>query len=305
MRLSKMIKNFIKKIIFYSKLKKIYFYFLPMYFFLKKNYYDENNQPIFLISSNRSGGSLISSIIRQHPKLRSLNTEVLKNEMKKRDDHSIGFAEDLIWNFLDNYANDWFKGKREGFIWSDPKYISNFYKDDFWIKKALLYEIYKVKSDKVPFVKHVFNTLRLKLIKKIFPNAKIIFNIRSYKDFIISNTHKWSKDKRYTKVFEKNNPDIGLHWYMLNSIALYHMEKYFKNQYHIFFHEKLYDPSFDNQTLMNELTDFLKLDRFTFSFQNVKKEYKYSKKITYEYSKPDFASVIGKYEKDIEDEFKK
>ena len=124
MRLSKMIKNFIKKIIFYSKLKKIYFYFLPMYFFLKKNYYDENNQPIFLISSNRSGGSLISSIIRQHPKLRSLNTEVLKNEMKKRDDHSIGFAEDLIWNFLDNYDNDWFEGKREGFIWSDPKYIS-------------------------------------------------------------------------------------------------------------------------------------------------------------------------------------
>ena len=102
-------------------------------------------------------------------------------------------------------------------------------------KKALIYEIYKVKSDKIPFVKHSFFTLRLKLIKKIFPNAKIILNIRSYKDFISSNLHKWSVDKRYSKIFNKNKPDIGLHWYILNSIALYHLEKYFKNQYYIFF----------------------------------------------------------------------
>lgn len=300
-----MIKTFIKKIIFYPKIKKIYFFFVSIYFFFKKNHYDENNQPVFLISSNRSGGSLISSIIRQHPKLRSLNNEVLKNEMKKKDDHTIGFAEDLIWNFLDNYDNDWFQGKGEGFIWSDPKYISDFYRDDFWIKKALLYEIYKIKSDKIPFVKHVFNTLRLKLIKKIFPNAKIIFNIRSYKDFIKSNTHKWSADKRYTKIFEDTVPDIGLHWYMLNSVALYHLEKYFKDQHYIFFHEKLYDPNFDNQILMNELTDFLKLERFTFSFDNINQKHKYNKKITYEYNIPNFASVIAKYEKEFGDKFDK
>ena len=300
-----MIKEFIKKIIFYRKLKKIYLYLLPIFFSFKKNYYDENNQPIFLISTNRSGSSLIASIIRQHPQLRSLNTDVLKTETKKKDGHLFGFAEDFIWNFLDNYDNDHFEGKREGFIWSDPKHISDFYRDDFWIKKALIYEIYKIKSDKIPFVKHSFFTLRLKLIKKLFPNSKIILNIRSYKDFISSNLHKWSVDKRYSKTFKENKPDIGLHWYLLNSIALYHLEKYFKNQYYIFFHEKLYDLNFNNQTLMNELTDFLNLDRFTFSFSEVDPKYKFNKKITYEYSKPDYASIIGNYEKKIYDEFKK
>ena len=79
-----MFKKIIKKLIFYNKLKKIYFYLLIFYFSLKKNYYNNINQPIFLISTNRSGSSLIASIIRQHPKLRSLNTEVLKTEMKKK-----------------------------------------------------------------------------------------------------------------------------------------------------------------------------------------------------------------------------
>ena len=70
---------------------------------MKKNYYHKNNQPVFLVSTNRSGSSLIASIIRQHPKLRSLDEEVLKTEMKKKDNHTGGFAEDFIWNFLDNY----------------------------------------------------------------------------------------------------------------------------------------------------------------------------------------------------------
>ena len=38
---------------------------------------------IFLVSTNRSGSSLITSIIRQHPKLRSLDDEVLKTELGK------------------------------------------------------------------------------------------------------------------------------------------------------------------------------------------------------------------------------
>ena len=132
--------------------------------------------------------------------------------MKKKDSHTIDLQM-IYMEFLDNYDNDHLK--KEGFIWSDPKHVSDFYRDDFWAKKALIYEIYKVKSDKIPFVKHSFFTLRLKLIKKIFPNAKIILNIRSYKDFISSNLHKWSVDKRYSKIFNKNKPDIGLQVYYL------------------------------------------------------------------------------------------
>ena len=35
--------------------------------------------------------------------------DVLKTETKKKDGHSFGFAEDFIWNFLDNYDNDHFE----------------------------------------------------------------------------------------------------------------------------------------------------------------------------------------------------
>ena len=66
-----------------------------------------------------------------------------------------------------------------------------------------------------------------------------------------------------------------------------------------------YDPNFDNQTLMNELTDFLKIDRFKFSFHNANLSHKYNKKVTYEYNKPDYASEISMYEKKLYEEFEK
>ena len=56
---------------------------------------------------------------------------------------------------------------------------------------------------------------------------------------------------------------------------------------------------------MNEITDFLNIERFNFSFVNVNPEHKYNKKITFEYNKPDYASIIGSFEKKIYEKFKK
>ena len=84
-------------------------------------------------------------------------------------------------------------------------------------------------------MKHSFFSLRLKLIKKIFPKARIIFNIRSYKDFIRSNLNKNFNDKRFGKIFKDEDPDIGLHWTIINNIALYQLEKYFKDNILFFF----------------------------------------------------------------------
>ena len=55
-------------------------------------------------------------------------------------------------------------------------------------------------------------------------------------------------------------------------------------------------------TLMNELTGFLKLDKFSFDLVNP--EYKYSKNITFEYDNIDFAREIGKYKKTIYEQFR-
>ena len=293
-----------KNTFLYRLLKNIYLYVLIFYFSLRKNYY-KGIDPVFLVSTNRSGSSLIASILRQHPKLRSLSEDVANSRIQKKNNHTYGFAEDFIWNFLDNQTHSHFTGKDEGFLWAHPKNISYFYRDDFFLKKALIYEIFKKKSDLVPFVKHSFFSLRLKLIKKIFPNSKIIFNIRSYKDFIRSNIHKWSSDPKYSKIFENSKPDIGLHWFLINSIIIHDLNKYFENQFIIVNHEKFYDEKFNNQEIMNEITDFLELEKYNFNFENVNKKFKFSKEIDFEYKKLEEIYDIYKYEKKIFEDWKK
>ena len=288
-----------KKSKLYITFKTIFLLFKALLLSFRRNYYDENNQPIFLVGTNRSGSSLISSILRQHPALRSLSDDVTNFKIKKRRDHTIGFSEDFIWQYLENFYGNHYTEKNEGYLWGHPKYLIDFYRENFFLKKSLINEIYNVKSNKIPFVKHSFFSLRLKLIKKIFPNAKIILNIRSFKDFTKSNYDKWSKNPSYIETFKNNKPDIGLHWYMINSIAIYHCEKYFKNQYTIFYHEKLYDENIDNQLIMNQLTSFLNIPEFKFNFDNVNKDYKFNKDITFEYSALSEILDIAKFEEKI------
>ena len=284
-----MIKNY---------LYKIRNFLLPFYYAAKKNYYNKNLQPIFLISANRSGSSIITSILRQHPDLRSVSSHG-SNKIIMNNKHTVGFSEDYIWNFLDDPTSDHFRRKNEGFLWSHPKYISTFYKEDFFLKKALYYEIYKEYSEKIPFVSRNFFSLRIKLIKNIFPKAKIIFNIRSYKDYIKSNYDKYKNDKDYAKIFENKLPDIGLHWYMLNSTIYYQLKKYFTDQFYLFNHEKLYDKNFDNQEELQKVTDFLSLQRFNFSFKDVDKKYKFSQEIDFNYNLLNDIKNISEFEKII------
>ena len=84
---------------------------------------------------------MLTSIIRQHPSIQSLSDETLTSKIETKNNHSLGFSEDYIWKFLDNYNNDVFKGMNEGFLWADPKYIYDFTKDDYYFKEALKYEI--------------------------------------------------------------------------------------------------------------------------------------------------------------------
>ena len=61
------------------------------------------------------------------------------------------------------------------------------------------------------------------------------------------------------KSFNKSFPDLGLHWMILNNIAIYQLNKYFKKIITFFYHEKLYDKNYDNQKLMDEVINFLEL----------------------------------------------
>ena len=258
-----------------------------------------NKDPVFIVGTNRSGASLLSSIIRQHDDILSLNSGYKNLEkMEKIDGHLPGYGEDFIWEGLDDKTNDHNNFKNEGFLWSHPKYLSQFYKEDYKYANSLVNEIFKKQTDKLILVKHPFFSLRLKLIKKTFPNAKIILNIRSYKDTITSNAHKLMKGK-YKKSFNKSFPDLGLHWLILNNIAIYQLNKYFKKNYYIFYHEKLYDKNYDNQKLMDEVTNFLELKKFIFNFDEVNSKYKFSQIINFDYDKiPKLSEEIANFEID-------
>ena len=137
---------------FYQFIQKIFYKIIPFYYTLKKNNYVKSNQPVFIVSSNRSGSSLLSSILRQHPSIRSISEKTLNDEVKKKNDHTIGFSEDTIWKFLENPLNDHARGKNEGFLWSHPKYLSEFYREKFFLLKSFYYEIYKDESKKTPLI---------------------------------------------------------------------------------------------------------------------------------------------------------
>lgn len=270
----------------------------------KNNFININKHPLFIISSNRSGASLLASLLRQHPQILSLNEEKILNNMKIKDGHVAGFSEDFIWNGLDDKDSDHNNLRNNGYIWGHPLYLSNYYKEDYKYSNALINEIFKYKTEKLILIKHPFFSLRLKLIKKIFPKAKIILNIRSYKDFIISNEHKLS-NSIYKKNFNLKSSDLGLHWLLINSISIYQLEKYFANNYIIFNHEKLYDDKFDNQNLMNSITNFANLENFNFSFENINIKNKFSSKIHYDYEKiPKIAEEIAKFESEIKNDSK-
>ena len=286
----KYLNNTVKNVLNYLKL---------ILRFFSKNYYN-GKDPIFVLTANRSGSSLLSNILRQHPDLYSLDFDLKKINYDKINNHNRGFSEDFIWECLNDYQNDHFNLKGEGYLWSHPKYIADFYKEDFFFKKLLKKEIYKKNiKKKIPIIKHPFFSLRIKLIKKIFPKAKIIYNVRSYKDWIRSGYHKWSNDAGFKKSFNNNKPDLGLHWLIINTIVIYQLEKYFPKNFIIFYHESLYDKKINKDKLMNNVLKFLKLKKFNFNFDLVNKKYKFSKKINYDYEKFKLIKDVINLEKKI------
>ena len=279
-------------------LKKIYYLLKIFYFSLKQNYYRIDKSPIFVVACNRSGTTLLSSIIAQHP-------GVYSEEDSKRDDfnfviknnHSTSSGYDnFYWEHLFPY--DGLHNKKDGFLNGSLEWISSIYKDDFFLKQALINEVYKKDlKDQRPLVVHPFNCFRLKLIKKLFPKAKIILNIRNVSDWIPSGLDKWSRPGSFEQSFEnKRKPDLALNWYIQNSVAIYHMQKYFKDNFYIFHHEKLYDDNIDNNNLLGDLTNFLGLSEFNYDFKNVDVKFKFKKDISFNYENFDLIKELTKKE---------
>lgn len=277
-------------------LKKTYYTFEVLLFSLLKNFYNKKYSPIIIISANRSGSSILHHLMSQHPELRSL--EKIDKKVEYSNSHVKGWDKP-IWRFFDNLNSNHFKRKKDGFIWAHPKYISNIYKENFIFKNYLLYELYNKPSNKRPIIKNHFLPLRIKLIKRIFPNAQFIFNIKNYKDFIKSNMHKNLNDKNYLNAFKEDKPDVGLHWLMINVVAQYHLEKYFKDEYVVFKNETLYEKKDILQKELNKINNFLKISNFDYDLSNVDKKFNFVDDINSENNDLEKIKDISKYERDL------
>ena len=185
---------------------------------------------IFVIGGNRSGTSLCTYVISRHPEVEVISEEKQGSFSILANGHSSGYGEaSHLWRSLLDPTYDVMRG--EGFLWGLPSYVTKIYENSAsdTKKKRLIDEVLRGRTTNgIPLIKLNHNVFRIPLIKKLFPKARFVFMTRDYRSYIVSCKHKWTND------FEMSNgsldshidfPHIGLHWLMINSIAMYDLRK--------------------------------------------------------------------------------
>lgn len=188
--------------------------------------------PVFVIGANRSGTSIVSSILSQHPSLEGLFTST---EPGYDDEgHSIGFCESYhVWPSLIP-ADSERRRNNQWPLWSLPQYVSDTYRArarDNRERFALAWRVERLReSPKQPLIKDNFNILRIGLIKDVFPRARFVLITRRWRSFIERGSHKWTHDGSNT-VLRTDLPRVGLHGHLANLIARYDLETYARGEY--------------------------------------------------------------------------
>ena len=190
--------------------------------------------PVFIVGGNRSGTSMVSSILSQHPELEGIfsgDTESTYNEAG----HSNGFCESFhLWKFLVDSARDTRSQDNHLPFWSLPQYLAAFYRHRPKDRKEILEIVWDLQrnrsTEKQPFIKNQYNTLRIGLLSEVFPHARYVLVSRPWRDFIERGIHKWSHDGNNTDL-RADRPRVGFHWHLLNLIARYDLETYVPGRY--------------------------------------------------------------------------
>ena len=234
---------------------------------------DINMSPVFILGGNRSGTSLISSIISQNPEVEGVfqdNNVPLLSENK----HVLAYCTSHhVWKHLAPLSDDWFN-QNEGVLWGHPKHISKYYRDAPKSEKELLLlgnalQFYR-KTNRIPLVNSHFNMFRIGLITKIFPNAKFILIIRDYQDHMRSCTHKWQKQN-----INIDFPKIGLHWFTLNSCCIYDLKKYAGGNFFILDYSLLFQHNKKVNEILNKKLQTIGLGKFDYDLSVVDKKHRY------------------------------
>ena len=272
-------------------------------------------KPIFICGQARSGTTAILNLLNNHNDTASFKNKDLpftktlflwnkiskffyKGLKKKERVHGDGFKvdhntpealEELIWrDFLDDYENNGF------FNFLEENYSNNKFEIYFLeqIKKVL-----KIRGNKKRYLsKCNYNIFRLKYIKKIFPESKIIICFRDPIETSLSSVKvhniflNLSKQNKYFNErlnmmchfeFGEHRKTVAKEYTNLNQAEVSDDQYYYLKQWHKIYtmvvndYKSLKDLIFiDNNTLLqkpdilNNLLDHLELDKKQ-SFDNV------------------------------------
>jgi len=219
---------------------------------------------IFVIGGNRSGTSLCTYVISRHPAVEVITEEKQGSFSIHADGHSSGYGEaSHLWRSLMDPSLDRMRG--EGYLWGLPSFISEIYVNSAsdTKRKRLIDEVLSSRTtNRIPLVKLNQNVFRIPLLKELFPQAKFVLITRDHKSYIRSCKHKWTEDIELgyaSSDIHIDFPQIGFHWLMINSIALYDLKKHAEGDHvHIKLEELQGDKSIRVATI-NKVFRFLNL----------------------------------------------
>lgn len=222
--------------------------------------------PVFLIGGNRSGTSVVTAVLSQHPELEGL-FEGGCEPTYLEGDHARGYCESFhVWRHLN--PSDWrLRYRRELPFWSLPQYVSGFYRTRARGPRErfdLAWDVQRLrKTDKQPLIKEHFNMFRIGLIMDVFPRARFVLTIRPWRDFLEMGMHKWFHDGLGT-ILSASHPRGGLQWHLANLIAHYDLETFAPGRYAVTWLDALHEGPASARKVFEQALETLSLAPFDF-----------------------------------------
>ena len=243
-------------------------YLLPKRLKLNTQELGKELSPVFVIGANRSGTSIITSVFSQHPDLEGIFGHT--NLQYDESGHSVGFCESMhIWPHLMPDPEE-----RRPFgqlpYWALPGYLGLNYRNKIKSnreKNSLIWRMQRFRqTGKSPLLKDQFNTLRIGMIKDVFPRARFLLCWRSLEDFSARGIHKWANDNSGTSF---DLPFASFHWHMVNIIARYDLEIYFPGQYAVISLDELHIDQYRAEIAFANAAACLSLKEYSFDLETL------------------------------------
>lgn len=244
----------------------------------------QSHQRVFLLSSSYSGSTLLSLLVNTHPAIAGLGDTYPVQGFEYADEvctckrplkdcpfwdhliHSVQETDGNIKEFKDLYSYPLSQlPKARSFV----GYINFlFFKSlpSIFIKKLFPVFINMDKKFVDTILKYDDSSIyfdgskllpRLEIIKKLYPNTKIIHLLKDPRAYIFSCTNKYKKQKNYKIELSK--------WIMYNRIAANYGRQYPEKYLRIYYHDLVRYP----KASMAKIGDFLNVSSNGFKLTNI------------------------------------